>query len=99
MTGNSCRHRANHTNKGVLEAETVSVIDVLHVGDTLNHVALSIHSMQLYHRDRSAWGASHRDLGNRSAWGTPHRDPVSRIKSVLLTETRSECLGCFSQGS
>ena len=62
MTGNSCRHRANHTNNGVLEAETVSVIDVLHVGNTLNHVAA-------YHRDRSAWGA-------------PHRDPVSRIKSA-----------------
>ncbi len=38
--------------------------------------------LQLYHRDRSAWGASHRDLGDRSAWGAPHRDPVSRIKSA-----------------
>ena len=38
--------------------------------------------LQLYHRDRSAWGVSHRDLGDRSAWGAPHRDPVSRIKSA-----------------
>ena len=38
--------------------------------------------LQLYHRDRSAWGASHRDLGDRSAWGAPHRDPVSKIKSA-----------------
>ncbi len=30
--------------------------------------------LQLYHGDRSAWGASHRDLGDRSAWGAPHRD-------------------------
>ena len=41
MTGNSCRHRANYKNKGVLEAETVSVIDVLHVGDTLNYLNLN----------------------------------------------------------
>ena len=38
--------------------------------------------LQLYHRDRSAWGASHRDLVDRSAWGAPHRDSVSRIKSA-----------------
>ena len=37
---------------------------------------------QPYHRDRSAWGASHRDLGDKGAWGAPHRDPVSRIKSA-----------------
>ena len=35
--------------------------------------------LQLYHRDRSAWGASHRDLGDRSA---PHRDPGDRIRSA-----------------
>ena len=35
--------------------------------------------LQLYHKDRSAWGASHRDLGDRSA---PHRDPGDRIKSA-----------------
>ncbi len=28
--------QSNYKNKGVLEAETVSVIDVLYVGDTLN---------------------------------------------------------------
>ncbi len=39
--------------------------------------------LQLYHRDRSAWGASHReDLGDRSAWGAPHRDSGDRIKSA-----------------
>ena len=38
--------------------------------------------LQLYHRDRSAWGASHRDLGDRSTWGAPHRDPGDRIKSA-----------------
>ncbi len=37
---------------------------------------------QPYHRDRSAWGASHRDLGDKSAWGTPHRDPVDMIRSA-----------------
>ncbi len=47
----------------------------------------------MLHRDRSAWGASHRDLGDRSAWGVPHRDPPG--SRVLLTETRSECLRCW----
>ena len=28
--------KSNYKSKGVLEAETVSLIDVLHVGDTLN---------------------------------------------------------------
>ena len=39
--------------------------------------------LQLYHGDRSAWGASHRDLGDMSAWGAPHRDPGDRIRSAF----------------
>ncbi len=38
--------------------------------------------LQLYHRDRSSWGASHSDLGDRSAWGALHRDPGDRIRNV-----------------
>ncbi len=52
--------------------------------------------LQLYHRDRSAWGVSHRDLGDRSAWGAPHRDPGDRIRNASHRDKRSECLGCFS---
>ena len=48
----------------------------------LGHSELNNSMLQLYHRDRSAWGASHRDLGDRSAWGAPHRDPGDRIKSA-----------------
>ncbi len=70
----------------------MSVIDVLHVGDALNYM------LQLYHRDRSAWGASHRDLGILET-GVLLIGILETGSRVLLTETRSECLGCFSQGS
>ncbi len=94
MTGNFCRHRANHKNKGVLEAETNSLIDVLHVGDALNYNTIPCCSFITETRV-PGWGASHKDLGDRSAWGAPNKDPGDRIKS----DSRLECLGCFSQRS
>ncbi len=66
MTGNSCRHRANYKNKGVLEAETNSLIDVLHVGDALNYNTIPCCS---FITETGVY------LGSTPGWGAPNKDP------------------------